>query len=52
VVKSNGLDIPAYNWWNECLHRGVARAGKATRFPRLLSCIPDAPFIQQVADAI
>ena len=25
------LDIPEYNWWNECLH-GVARAGKATVF--------------------
>ena len=28
------LDIPAYNWWNECLH-GVARAGKAGVFPAL-----------------
>jgi beta-glucosidase len=27
------LGIPAYNWWNECLH-GVARAGKATVFPQ------------------
>jgi beta-glucosidase len=26
------LGIPAYNWWNECLH-GVARAGVATVFP-------------------
>jgi beta-glucosidase len=26
------LDVPAYNWWNECLH-GVARAGRATVFP-------------------
>ncbi len=26
------LGIPAYNWWNECLH-GVARAGRATVFP-------------------
>jgi beta-glucosidase len=26
------LNIPAYNWWNECLH-GVARAGRATVFP-------------------
>jgi len=24
--------VPAYNWWNECLH-GVARAGRATVFP-------------------
>ena len=25
------LGIPAYNWWNECLH-GVARSGAATVF--------------------
>ncbi|MDR1938440.1 MAG: glycoside hydrolase family 3 C-terminal domain-containing protein [Tannerellaceae bacterium] len=29
------LDIPAYNWWNECLH-GVARAGIATVFPQAI----------------
>jgi len=29
------LDIPEYNWWNECLH-GVARAGKATVFPQAI----------------
>ncbi len=29
------LDIPAYNWWNECLH-GVARAGYATVFPQAI----------------
>jgi beta-glucosidase len=31
------LGVPAYNWWNECLH-GVARAGRHLRrrpgFPR------------------
>jgi len=27
------LGIPAYNWWNECLH-GVGRAGIATVFPQ------------------
>jgi len=27
------LGVPAYNWWNECLH-GVARAGRATVFPQ------------------
>ncbi|SFD13028.1 glycoside hydrolase family 3 protein [Algibacter pectinivorans] len=27
------LGVPAYNWWNECLH-GVARAGEATVFPQ------------------
>ncbi|MBC7508991.1 MAG: glycoside hydrolase family 3 C-terminal domain-containing protein [Ferruginibacter sp.] len=26
------LGIPAYNWWNECLH-GVARNGNASVFP-------------------
>ncbi len=29
------LAIPAYNWWNECLH-GVARAGLATVFPQAI----------------
>jgi beta-glucosidase len=29
------LGVPAYNWWNECLH-GVARAGKATVFPQAI----------------
>ncbi|MEA3407111.1 MAG: glycoside hydrolase family 3 C-terminal domain-containing protein [Chloroflexota bacterium] len=29
------LDVPAYNWWNECLH-GVARAGVATVFPQAI----------------
>src|SRR5262249_51442774 len=29
------LDIPAYNWWNECLH-GMARAGRATVFPETI----------------
>ena len=27
------LNIPEYNWWNECLH-GVARSGVATIFPQ------------------
>lgn len=27
------LNIPSYNWWNECLH-GVARSGKASVFPQ------------------
>lgn len=30
------LDIPQYNWWNECLH-GVARAGYATVFPQSIT---------------
>ncbi len=29
------LGVPAYNWWNECLH-GVARAGTATVFPQAI----------------
>jgi beta-glucosidase len=29
------LDIPAYDWWNECLH-GVAVAGIATVFPQAI----------------
>jgi len=29
------LDVPEYNWWNECLH-GVARAGVATVFPQAI----------------
>jgi len=30
------LGIPAYDWWNECLH-GVARAGVATVFPQAIA---------------
>ncbi|MFW6212937.1 MAG: glycoside hydrolase family 3 C-terminal domain-containing protein, partial [Spirochaetota bacterium] len=29
------LGVPAYHWWNECLH-GVARAGRATVFPQAI----------------
>ena len=29
------LGVPAYNWWNECLH-GVARQGSATVFPQAI----------------
>ncbi len=45
--------IPAYNWWNECLH-GVARAGKATVFPQAigLSATFDENLMFRVADAI
>ncbi|MCL1857166.1 MAG: glycoside hydrolase family 3 C-terminal domain-containing protein [Kiritimatiellaeota bacterium] len=31
------LKVPAYTWWNECLH-GVARAGLATVFPQSIGC--------------
>ena len=47
------LGIPAYNWWNECLH-GVARDGIATVFPQAIGFAatwnPD--LIYKVADAI
>lgn len=29
------IGLPAYNWWNECLH-GVARQGVATVFPQAI----------------
>jgi beta-glucosidase len=47
------LDIPQYNWWNECLH-GVARAGLATVFPQAigLAAAFDADFMYRVATAI
>ena len=47
------LNIPAYNWWNECLH-GVARNGKATVFPQAigLAATFDEDLIFQVATAI
>ena len=47
------LEIPEYNWWNECLH-GVARAGRATSFPQTIGMAatwnPDLIF--KVADVI
>ncbi len=47
------LGIPAYNWWNECLH-GVARAGTATVFPQAvgLAASFDVKLMAQVARAI
>jgi len=47
------LGIPAYHWWNECLH-GVARAGVATVFPQAigLAAMMDEKFLLQVASAI
>lgn len=52
-IHSNGVDIPAYNWWNECLH-GVARAGKATVFPQAigLAATWDSELMFRVASAI
>ncbi|MBE6546169.1 MAG: glycoside hydrolase family 3 protein [Ruminococcaceae bacterium] len=47
------LGIPAYNWWNECLH-GVARAGCATVFPQAIGMAAsfDDSLLFQVATAI
>jgi len=47
------LGIPAYNWWNECLH-GVARAGRATVFPEPigLAATWDRGLIFRMATAI
>jgi len=46
------LGVPAYNWWNECLH-GVGRAGIATVFPQAigLAATWDVDLIHQVATA-
>jgi len=47
------LGIPAYNWWNECLH-GVARAGRATVFPQAIALAAtfDDELVFRIADAI
>ncbi|MBC8131922.1 MAG: glycoside hydrolase family 3 C-terminal domain-containing protein [Deltaproteobacteria bacterium] len=47
------LGIPAYNWWNECLH-GVARAGLATVFPQAigLAAMWNVDRVHQVAVAV
>ncbi len=47
------LGVPAYDWWNECLH-GVARAGRATVFPPAigLAATWDAELMARVATAI
>ncbi len=47
------LGVPAYNWWNECLH-GVARAGIATVFPQAIGMAAsfDVPLMGEVSAAI
>src|SRR5450432_3932280 len=47
------LGVPAYDWWNECLH-GVARAGRATVFPEPigLAATWDPGLIFRMATAI
>jgi len=52
-VAIDRLGIPAYNWWNECLH-GVARAGRATVFPETigLAATWDTKLMYRVATTI
>ena len=47
------LGVPAYDWWNECLH-GVARNGVATVYPQAigLAATWDPALIHTVAAAI
>lgn len=47
------LEIPQYNWWNECLH-GVGRAGLATVFPQAIGMAAtwNAPLFHEVANVI
>ncbi len=47
------LDVPKYNWWNECLH-GVGRAGIATVFPQAigLAATWDVELMGRIATAI
>lgn len=47
------LGIPAYNWWNECLH-GVARSGAATVFPQPIGMAAsfDEALLHDVAEAV
>jgi beta-glucosidase len=47
------LGVPAYNWWNECLH-GVGRAGIATVFPTAIGMAAtfDTELLHRVATAI
>ncbi len=47
------LKIPAYNWWNECLH-GVARNGVATVFPQSIAMAAsfNKELMYEVASAI
>lgn len=47
------LNIPEYNWWNECLH-GVARNGRATIFPQAIGMAAtfDTDLIFRVGEVI
>lgn len=45
------LGIPAYNWWNECLH-GVGRSGLATVFPQAIGLAAMWDTAQMYANAV
>lgn len=47
------LDVPQYNWWNECLH-GVARNGRATVFPQAVGMAAtwDTDLMKRIGEAI
>ncbi len=47
------LGVPAYHWWNECLH-GVGRAGLATVFPQAIgmAAMWDKDEMYRIADII
>lgn len=47
------LGVPAYNWWNECLH-GVARNGRATIFPQAIGMAAtfDTDLMHRIGEAI
>lgn len=47
------LDVPGYDYWNECLH-GVARNGYATVFPQAtgMAAMWNAELMHDIADAI
>ena len=53
VPPIDRLNIPAYNYWNECLH-GVARAGEATVFPQCMAMAAtfDNDLVYEEASAI
>ncbi|MDF7809455.1 glycoside hydrolase family 3 C-terminal domain-containing protein [Pontiellaceae bacterium B12219] len=56
VNKATGisrLGVPAYDYWNECLH-GVARAGHATVFPQAIgmAAMWDTELMHTIADTI
>lgn len=47
------LNMPKYDWWNECLH-GLARAGRATVFPQAigLAATFDPDLIEDMTSAV